>query len=93
MYAGRTSLESPANHTMVPVSITLEQKEDAWYIVAYTAVLRDERHLTALPPPPVRKFTSQSAASNYVGRLVLHRLRGVNPDANGLAITWRSVQR
>ena len=79
---------------MVTVSIVLEQKEHAWYIVAYAAVLADESPLAPLPAPPARKFPSQTAANNYVGRIVLQRLRGVKPDANGLAITWRvSVHR
>ena len=74
---------------MVTVSIILQQKERAWYIVAYTVVLGDERPLAPLPAAPGRKFTSQTAASNYVGRIVLQRLRGVKPDADGLEITWR----
>ena len=36
---------------MVTVSIILEQKEHAWYIVAYAAVFADERPLGSVTSP------------------------------------------
>ncbi len=60
---------------METLHIILQHKHHAWYVVAYDAELADGRPLPGMPPPPTRKFISQQAANNYVGRVVLSRVK------------------
>ncbi len=59
---------------MVKVTITLAHKPTGWYVLAYEDHFTDGITPQSKSAPPTRKFLTQEAAINYVGRLVLGRL-------------------
>ena len=73
---------------MVKVRITLRHTSEAWYIVSYQVDTLDTNTALELPSPPTRKFVSQTAAENYVGRIVLTHLRMVNMNVTGPEVTY-----
>jgi hypothetical protein len=70
---------------MVIVTITIQQKHRAWYVMSYRVELADGT-IPDIPPPPKRMFISPKAASNYIGRTILSRLKLIRSTATGTDI-------
>lgn len=66
---------------MVTVTISLQLKRHIWHVVTCEVDSRDEGQPLNLPEPHKRKFLSHEAASNYLTRLVLGRLKQQRADA------------
>ncbi|HVG01381.1 MAG TPA: hypothetical protein VM842_00755, partial [Nitrospira sp.] len=66
----------------------LRQTSKAWYVVAYRADFADGSAPLDMPSVPTRKFVSQTAAANYVGRLALSRLQLARTDATGTDVIY-----
>jgi hypothetical protein len=71
---------------MVKVTITLQRQGQAWHVRRYDVEVLSGQHTLPLDPPPTRKFISQRAGANYVGRMVLDRLKRVSKDETGTDI-------
>ena len=71
---------------MVEVTITLQRKCQAWYVLVYEATFADGTPpITAVPD--TRKFITQTAAVNHVKRMVLACLQNRCQHATGMDIT------
>ena len=68
---------------MVTVSITLQLKRHTWHIVAYHIDSPQEDQPVVLPGPLKRKFLSPEAATSYIKRIVLGRLKLQRTEATG----------
>jgi hypothetical protein len=67
---------------MITVGITLQVKLNTWHIVAYHIDSTQEDQPVVLPGPLKRQFLSPEAATSYIKRLVLGRLKLQRPDAS-----------
>ena len=72
---------------MVTITITLEHRHHAWFVVE--CEIWEHATSSRLHPLPTRQFMSRLAATNYVKRLVLGRLKVVKHDATGADIACR----
>jgi hypothetical protein len=66
---------------MVTVTISLQLKRHIWHVVTCEVDSGEESQPLSLPGPHKRKFLSPEAASNYLTRLVLGRLKQQRVDA------------
>jgi hypothetical protein len=65
---------------MVVVRVTLQMKRSTWHIEAYHIDSGQEQPVLLLGPLK-RKFLSPEAATSYIKRIVLGRLKLQRPDA------------
>ena len=72
---------------MVTIIITLEHRQHAWFVVECD--ITEHTKSSLLHPLPTRPFMSQLAATNYIKRIVLGRLKVVKHDATGADIACR----
>jgi len=70
---------------MVKVTVTLEYKHHAWYVVG--CEIGESAKAFGFYALPARKFMSEAAATNYVKRMVLSCLKANKNDATGADIT------
>lgn len=73
--------------TMIKVTITLQLKRQVWFVVACEVDSADGGQSLSLPPLLKRKFHSYEAATHYVKRMTLARLKRVEHDAAGSDMT------
>ena len=76
---------------MVTITITLEHRHHAWFVGECD--IREHTKSSLLHPLPTRQFMSQLAATNYVKRMVLSRLKVDKHDATGADIACRMKLR
>ncbi len=73
--------------TMIKITITLRLKRQVWFVVACEVDSADGGQPLSLPPLLKRKFYSYEAATHYVKRIVLGRLKRLRPNAAGSDMT------